>query len=126
MVWPARRPASSATVRIWTCFAVVIRDIAAVTARAASGAAFQAMTIVSGESSAIREEITGTLQRGVTIYRGYGGLTNAEQDILYCVVTRLEIGKVKSIVRSIDQHAFIVSHALADVDGGVVKRTPLP
>jgi len=87
---------------------------------------YTAMTIVSGESGAIREEITGTLQRGVTIYRGYGGLTNAEQDILYCVVTRLEIGKVKSIVRSIDQHAFIVSHALADVDGGVVKRTPLP
>ena len=86
---------------------------------------YTAMTIVSGESHAIREEITGTLQRGVTIYRGRGGLTNAEQDILYCVVTRLEIGKVKSIVRSIDQHAFIVSHALADVDGGVVKRTPL-
>jgi uncharacterized membrane-anchored protein YitT (DUF2179 family)/heme-degrading monooxygenase HmoA len=86
---------------------------------------YTAMTIVSGESHAIREEITGTLQRGVTIYRGYGGLTNAEQDILYCVVTRLEIGKVKSIVRSIDRHAFIVSHALADVDGGVVKRTPL-
>jgi uncharacterized membrane-anchored protein YitT (DUF2179 family)/quinol monooxygenase YgiN len=86
---------------------------------------YTAMTIVSTESESIREEITGRLQRGVTIYRGYGGLTNAEQDILYCVVTRLEIGKVKSIVRSIDQHAFIVSHALADVDGGVVKRTPL-
>ena len=78
---------------------------------------YTAMTIVSGESHAIREEITGTLQRGVTIYRGSGGLTNAEQEILYCVVTRLEIGKVKSIVRSIDRHAFIVSHALADVDG---------
>jgi uncharacterized membrane-anchored protein YitT (DUF2179 family)/heme-degrading monooxygenase HmoA len=86
---------------------------------------YTAMTIVSSESAAIREEITGTLQRGVTIYKGFGGLTNAEQDILYCVVTRLEIGKVKSIVRSIDPHAFIVAHALADVDGGVVKRTPL-
>jgi uncharacterized membrane-anchored protein YitT (DUF2179 family) len=83
------------------------------------------MTIVSSESEAIREEITGTLQRGVTIYKGRGGLTNAEQEILYCVVTRLEIGKVKSIVRGIDPNAFIVSHALADVDGGVVKRTVL-
>jgi uncharacterized membrane-anchored protein YitT (DUF2179 family)/heme-degrading monooxygenase HmoA len=86
---------------------------------------YTAMTIVSRESEAIREEITGTLQRGVTVYKGYGGLTNAEQEILYCVVTRLEIGKVKSIVRSIDPGAFIVSHALADVDGGVVKRTVL-
>jgi len=52
-------------------------------------------------------------------------MTGAEQDILYCVVTRLEIGKVKSIVRAIDETAFVVSHALADVDGGVVKRSGL-
>jgi uncharacterized membrane-anchored protein YitT (DUF2179 family) len=48
-----------------------------------------------------------------------------EQDILYCVVTRLEIGKIKTIVRGIDEGAFIVSNALADVEGGVVKRTAL-
>ena len=86
---------------------------------------YTAMTIVSSESAAIREAITGVLGRGVTVYKGHGGLTNTEQDILYCVVTRLEIGKIKTIVRSLDQGAFIVSHALADVEGGVVKRTPL-
>jgi uncharacterized membrane-anchored protein YitT (DUF2179 family) len=41
------------------------------------------------------------------------------------VVTRLEIGKVKSIVRALDETAFVVSHTLADVDGGVVKRSGL-
>ena len=46
-----------------------------------------------------------THARGVTVYRGYGGLTGAEQEILYCVVTRLEIGKVKTIVQAIDEHA---------------------
>ncbi len=61
--------------------------------------------------------------RGVTVYRGRGGLTNVEQDILYCVVTRLEIGKIKTIARGIDESAFIVSHALSDVEGGVVKKT---
>lgn len=86
---------------------------------------YTAMTIVSTESGAIREAITGVLGRGVTVYRGYGGLTNVEQDILYCVVTRLEIGKIKTIVRGIDENAFIVSHALADVDGGVVKKSAL-
>ena len=59
------------------------------------------------------------------MYKGYGGLTAAEQDVLYCVVTRLEIGKVKTIVRRFDSNGFIVSHALADVEGGVVKRTAL-
>ena len=53
------------------------------------------------------------------------GSPNVEQDILYCVVTRLEIGKIKAIARGIDQSAFIVSHALSDVEGGVVKKTAL-
>jgi uncharacterized membrane-anchored protein YitT (DUF2179 family) len=86
---------------------------------------YTAITIVSSQSAAIRERITGELERGVTVYRGYGGLTGAEQQILYCVVTRLEIGKVKAIVRAVDENAFIVSHALADDEGGVVKRAAL-
>jgi uncharacterized membrane-anchored protein YitT (DUF2179 family) len=86
---------------------------------------YTAITIVSGKSAEIREAITGILGRGVTVYRGRGGLTNIEQDILYCVVTRLEIGKIKSIARNIDHSAFIVSHALSDVEGGVVKKTVL-
>ncbi len=86
---------------------------------------YTAMTIVSSRSSQIRDAITGILGRGVTVYRGRGGLTNVEQDILYCVVTRLEIGKIKTIARTIDESAFIVSHALSDVEGGVVKKTPL-
>ena len=83
---------------------------------------YTAITIVSSQSAAIRERITGELERGVTVYKGYGGLTGAEQEILYCVVTRLEIGKVKSIVRKIDPSAFVTTHALGDVDGGMVKR----
>jgi uncharacterized membrane-anchored protein YitT (DUF2179 family) len=84
---------------------------------------YTAMTIISNESGAVRDEIIGTMGRGVTVYKGFGGLTSMEQDVLYCVVTRLEIGKVKAIVRKHDSGAFIVSHALADVEGGVVKRT---
>ena len=83
---------------------------------------FTAITIVSPQSAAIRARITGELERGVTVYKGYGGLSGAEQEILYCVVTRLEIGKVKTIVRALDPSAFVVSHPLADAEGGVVKR----
>jgi uncharacterized membrane-anchored protein YitT (DUF2179 family) len=86
---------------------------------------YTAITIVSGESAQIRERIVGDLQRGVTVYKGYGGLSGAEQEILYCVVTRLEIGKVKTIVRAVDPHAFVVSHSLADAEGGVVKRAAM-
>lgn len=87
---------------------------------------YTAMTIVSGRADAIREDIMTSLGRGVTVYRGYGGMSGSEQHILYCVVTRLEIGKVKLIVKGIDENAFIVSSSLSDVEGGVVKRGALP
>jgi uncharacterized membrane-anchored protein YitT (DUF2179 family) len=83
---------------------------------------YTAITIVSPEHAAIRERITGELGRGVTIYKGFGGLSGEERQILYCVVTRLEIGKVKTIVRELDGHAFIVFHPLTGAEGGVVKQ----
>jgi uncharacterized membrane-anchored protein YitT (DUF2179 family) len=79
---------------------------------------YTAITIVSASNARIRERITADLGRGVTVYKGYGGMSRAEQDILYCVVTRLEIGKVKAIVREIDQTAFFVFHPLAGAEGG--------
>ena len=82
---------------------------------------YTAITIMSDMNATIRERITQDLGRGVTIYRGYGGLSGAEQDILYCVVTRLEVGKVRAIVRDLDAGAFIVFHPLAGAEGGVVK-----
>jgi uncharacterized membrane-anchored protein YitT (DUF2179 family) len=82
---------------------------------------YTAMTIVSDHHGQIRQRIMHALGRGVTIYRGFGGLSGRERDILYCVVTRLEIGKVKAIVREIDPDAFIVYHALAGAEGGIVK-----
>ncbi len=83
---------------------------------------YTAITIISAQSGAIRERIIGELDRGVTIYAGRGGMTGQAQDILYCVVTRLEIGGVHDIVRGLDPNAFVISHPLADVKGGVVKR----
>jgi uncharacterized membrane-anchored protein YitT (DUF2179 family) len=83
---------------------------------------FTAVMVISRENVKIREKITGTLGRGVTVLRGYGGHTRRDQDILYCVVTRLEVGKVKEIAYEFDPRAFITIHALAEAEGGVVKR----
>ena len=83
---------------------------------------FTAITIVSRSSGEIGAHILAHLGRGVTVYKGRGGLSGEDMDILFCVVTRLEIGKVKTIVRQLDQSAFVTTHALGDVDGGMVKR----
>jgi uncharacterized membrane-anchored protein YitT (DUF2179 family) len=86
---------------------------------------FTAIIIVSSHSEEIRQEIVHVLKRGVTVYMARGGLTDTAQDILYCVVTRLEIGRVKSIADEFDKNAFIVVHPLADASGGITKQSVL-
>lgn len=86
---------------------------------------FTAIIIISERSEEIRQAILSVLGRGVTVYKGRGGLTDTEQDILFCVVTRLEIGRVKKVTTEIDESAFIVFHSLADAEGGVIKKTAL-
>jgi uncharacterized membrane-anchored protein YitT (DUF2179 family) len=86
---------------------------------------YTAITIISERSEEMRRAIIADLNRGVTVYKGRGGLTDAEQDILYCVVTRLEIGRVKRVARDIDPAAFILSHPLADAQGGRLKKPAL-
>ena len=81
-----------------------------------------AIIIISDKNDAIRHAIVRCLHRGVTVFKGRGGLTYDEQDILFCVVTRLEIGRVKSVVAEHDRDAFVVVHGLADAEGGIVKR----
>lgn len=83
---------------------------------------FTAITIVSSASPAIREMITLSLGRGVTIIRGVGAFSGDEKEILYCVVTRLEIDKVKRITKELDPQAFVTMHPLVDVVGGTVRR----
>jgi uncharacterized membrane-anchored protein YitT (DUF2179 family) len=86
---------------------------------------YTGIIIISDRNDEIRMAIIRDLERGVTVYKGRGGLTDAEQDILFCVVTRLEIGRVKGVVNQFDENAFIVVHPLADAAGGVLKRMRL-
>jgi uncharacterized membrane-anchored protein YitT (DUF2179 family) len=83
---------------------------------------YHGIIIVSEKSEEIRPAILNDLNRGVTIFKGSGGLTEKEQDILYCVVTRLEISKVKTIVEEKDAAAFIVVHRIEDASGGTLKK----
>jgi len=83
---------------------------------------FTAVTIMSASPEPIRAAILDEMGRGVTVYRASGGKTGDDREILYCVVTRLEIGRVMRIVDSFDPTAFVVQHPLSDVRGGVVHR----
>ncbi len=89
---------------------------------------YTAITIISMKGEEIKEAITGRLHRGVIVYRGSGGVgskreSDAEREILYCVVTRLEIGNIKDAAKEIDPTAFITTHTLSDVEGGSIKKS---
>jgi uncharacterized membrane-anchored protein YitT (DUF2179 family) len=86
---------------------------------------YHAVTIVSERGPEIRGAVTGGLGRAVTVFQGRGGVSGVAQEIVYCVVTRLEIGKIRGIAQEIDREAFIVVHPLSDVHGGRVKKPPL-
>lgn len=83
---------------------------------------YTAVVIMSEHSEEIRQLILRELERGVTVYKGRRGLSDNDQDILFCVVTRLEIGRIKRATHSIDPSAFIVVQPLADAEGGVIKK----
>lgn len=91
---------------------------------------YTAITIISIKNEEIKEAIINRLHRGVTVYKGHGGLGSTginddEQEILYCVITRLEIGRIKTVVREIDPAAFMTTHSLSDVEGGLIKKAAL-
>lgn len=91
---------------------------------------YTAITIISPKSEEIKQAIISQLKRGVTVIKGQGGMGSTgviedERQILYCVITRLEIGKVKSVAIDIDDQAFITTHTLSDVQGGLLKHPAL-
>jgi len=88
------------------------------------------VTIISAHSDEIRLMVTEKMGRGVTIYsgkRGYGkrGENLNEIDIVYSVVTRLEISKLQVEIEKIDPNAFIVMNSVKDTKGGIIKKRPL-
>lgn len=74
-------------------------------------------TIISGSNEMIAERILEELDRGVTVLNGKGSFTGENRDVLYCIVGRNEIVRLKSIIHTIDPHAFVAISAVHDVVG---------
>ena len=90
---------------------------------------YTGVTIISEKSAEIRHAITHWLGRGVTIYKGESGYgkrgVRQATDIVFTVVTRLELPRLREQVQRLDPHAFIVQHHVDDAVGGMLKRRPL-
>jgi len=87
------------------------------------------VTIISDKCMIIKDMITDTLGRGVTIYRGKGGYGKRghieDKDILYSVITRFEVSKISQEIENIDSNAFVVMSPVKDAIGGMIKKRHL-
>lgn len=87
------------------------------------------VTIISVHNEEIRQKITEELGRGVTVYKGRRGFGKKghteEMDILYSVITRLEISRLNEEIEKIDPDAFVIMSSIKDTKGGMVKKRPL-
>jgi uncharacterized membrane-anchored protein YitT (DUF2179 family) len=78
--------------------------------------------IISEKSQEIGDALVSRLGRGVTYLHGEGGFTGGHKRVIFCVITRLEEAKLKTIVEELDQAAFLAIGNIHDVKGGRFKK----
>ena len=90
---------------------------------------YTGVTIISNQHEEIREMLVEMLGHGVTIYKGESGFGKQGEtkniSILYTVLTRLELSRLRSELEKIDKNAFIIMSSIKDTKGGVVKKRAL-
>lgn len=88
---------------------------------------YTGVTIISGQSQEVKERLVMGLGRGITIYKGERGFLKESfdisqpVDIVFTVVTRLELKRLNNVVKEIDPKAFIFTSVIKEAAGGVLK-----
>ena len=73
--------------------------------------------IISESNQKIAKKINEEMERGVTILKGYGSFSKLEKEVIYCVVGKNEIVRLKNLITSVDPHAFVTVSVVHDVLG---------
>lgn len=89
---------------------------------------YTGVTIISPQSEIIKERLVMQLGRGITVYKGERGFLKESYDIshpvdiIFTVVTRLEIRRMRNLIHDIDPKAFVFTSTIKEATGGVLKR----
>lgn len=87
---------------------------------------YTGVTIISGESDRIREMIIEKMGRGLTLFPATGGYvtdgSQSQYQVIYTVITRLEVSKLYRELDRIDPGAFVVMSSINDTRGGMIKK----
>ena len=90
--------------------------------------AYTGVTIISGKSDVIKYQLVNNLGRGITVYKGERGFLpgkfeiSTDCDIIFTVITRLELRKLKNLVYDVDPKAFVFANTIKEASGGIIKR----
>jgi uncharacterized membrane-anchored protein YitT (DUF2179 family) len=94
---------------------------------------YTGVSIISEKSNKVKLALMNRLGRGITIYKGKRSMIGkkadidgaADLEIIFTIVTKLEISRVKKIVNDVDEKAFIYCFPISQAKGGVLKKRPL-
>jgi uncharacterized membrane-anchored protein YitT (DUF2179 family) len=90
--------------------------------------AYTGVTIISGNSELIKHRLVNELGRSITIYKGERGYLpgkfeiSSDCDIIFTVITRLELRRLKNLVYEADPKAFVFANTIKEASGGILKR----
>lgn len=78
--------------------------------------------IITEKSEEICEKLSETFENGITILNAKGYYSDSEKTMIYFVINRFQVGKMRSIVQKIDKRAYISITEVADVFGAKQAR----
>lgn len=90
--------------------------------------AYTGVTIISSESELVKYRLVNELGRGITVYKGERDFlpgqfeASADCDIIFTVVTRLELRRLKNLVHETDPKAFVIANTIREASGGILRR----
>jgi uncharacterized membrane-anchored protein YitT (DUF2179 family) len=90
--------------------------------------AFTGVTIISGKSEDIKHRLVNEMGKGITVYKGERGYlpgkfdVHDDCDIIFTIISRLEMRRLKNMVKDIDPNAFVFAGTIRETAGGIIKR----
>jgi uncharacterized membrane-anchored protein YitT (DUF2179 family) len=90
--------------------------------------AYTGVTIISGKSAELKHRLVNEMGRGITVYKGERGFLpgkfeiHEDCDIIFTIITRLEMRKITNLIHDVDPKAFVFASTIKEASGGVMKK----
>lgn len=83
----------------------------------------KAVSVISNRAPEVADEVIKELKTSATVFKGYGGYLKEDRDMTYIIINKFQLMKLKRIINSVDEHAFVIIHDVRDVFGGSFSWT---